>query len=188
MKTRCKKAADRHYTGSSNRPGLKPTFDGEHFAGLKARASTRAEICRQEKTHVHKPRAPAKANAGRKASGLPGRRRRKRLSYIFVRDASGWRDHAKHVPGHPLNVTSKRGSSTDLPGSTSRRPGSPFWCPDASRRRRIAGHSAQDDDVNAGGKASGLPGRGRRERLSYILVRDAGGWPDHAKYVLEAGG
>jgi hypothetical protein len=34
---------------------------------------------------------------GRKASGLPGRRRRERLSYIFVRDASAWRDPAKHV-------------------------------------------------------------------------------------------
>ena len=52
------------------------------------------------------------ANARRKASGLPGRRRRERLSYIFVRNAPVW-------------LTSKRDSSTHLPGSTSRRPGSP---------------------------------------------------------------
>ena len=57
--------------------------------------------------------------------------------------------------------TSKRGSSTA--------------CPGASRKRKIAGHSAQNDNANAGRKASGLPGRRRRERLSYIFVRDASG-------------
>src|SRR5690348_2465453 len=38
--------------------------------------------------------------------------------------------------------TSKRDSSTNLPGSPNRRPGSPVRCPDASRKGKIAGHFA----------------------------------------------
>jgi hypothetical protein len=92
---------------------------------------------------------------------------------------------------------SKRDSS-DIPGSTSRRPGSPALRVPARRfaqeQRRPpkkrggrykgnvkgAGQSApflregmQNDTANAGRKASGLPGKRRRERLSYIFVRNA---------------
>src|SRR6185437_6450921 len=44
---------------------------------------------------------------------------------------------------------SKKDSSTDLPGSTNRRPGSPILCPGASRNIKDAGHSARND-VTAG--------------------------------------
>jgi hypothetical protein len=40
-------------------------------------------------------------------------------------------------------------------------------------KAKSAGQSAQGNGENAGRKASGLPGRRRRERLSYIFVRNA---------------
>src|SRR5690348_3792739 len=43
----------------------------------------------------------------------------------------------------------------------------------------------QNDDANAGRKASGLPGRRRRERLSYIFVSD-GRWMARSR-VRQAG-
>src|SRR6185437_883883 len=50
---------------------------------------------------------------------------------------------------------SKKDSSTDLPGSTNRRPGSPILCPGASRNIKDAGHSARND-VTAGCAASAM--------------------------------
>jgi len=42
----------------------------------------------------------------------------------------------------------KRDSSTNLPGSTNRRPGSPILYPGASRKTKGAGHFARNDGVN----------------------------------------
>jgi hypothetical protein len=42
-------------------------------------------------------------------------------------------------------------------------------------KEKTAQDFAQDDGANGGRKASGLPDRGRRERLSYSLVREADG-------------
>jgi hypothetical protein len=42
-------------------------------------------------------------------------------------------------------LIAKRDSSTDLPGSTNRRPGSPSLCPGASRKTKSSGHSARND-------------------------------------------
>src|SRR6185437_13718065 len=49
--------------------------------------------------------------------------------------------------GASADGQSKRDSSTDLPGSTNRRPGSPILCPGASRNIKDAGQSARNDDA-----------------------------------------
>src|SRR5690242_15996845 len=48
-----------------------------------------------------------------------------------------------------MAAKSKRDSSTNLPGSTNRRPGSPVLCPGASRKGKNAGHSARNDSRGA---------------------------------------
>ena len=66
--------------------GIWMTFTPSMFAG-------HGMPCPYEETATAEARD--EANAGRKASGLPGRRRRERLSYIFVRAASEWRAHGQ---------------------------------------------------------------------------------------------
>jgi phosphatidylglycerol---prolipoprotein diacylglyceryl transferase len=62
-----------------------------------------------------------------------------------------WRLGARQI-----SHTAKRGPSTDLPGSTSRRPGSPVLPPGASRKNEAAGRSAQDDGASRALRTGGI--------------------------------
>src|SRR5690242_2722832 len=87
---------------------------------------------------------------GRKASGL-----NTALSYICAQ----WRKNARRGGAYI-----QERFLDDLPGSTSRRPGSPSWCPALRAKAKARDTSLGMTVQNAGRKASGL-----NTALSYIF-------------------
>lgn len=87
----------------------------------------------------------AEANAEKSSSGQGGSKAA-RDGFYFGEFRHFWNSTLAHCRSRQ-RFQSKRDPSTNLPGSTNRRPGSPVLCPGASRKSKGTGHSAQDDDV-----------------------------------------